>query len=115
MTIGAQEGEIAEVGSPVQVEPAPVDREAPRRWASITIAVAAAFLALFNADAVRGWFDELSPTALSEALRAPVTAWSDATAPLDGARRALRRGWQRAQAARFGAEQPGERGSDAAP
>lgn len=110
MTIGAEQGEIAEVGSPVHVVPDPVDTTSPWRWTSVSLATTAAFLALFNGNAVRGWFDELSPNAATELLRTPIASWSHATAPLDTPRRVMRHGWQAAQAARFGSERPGEQG-----
>ena len=89
MTVGAEQGEIAAVGSPVLVPHAAIDERHPRRWTSATIVVAAALLALFNAPAIGAWFDDLPPRGATEPLRAR---------------------WKAAQAARFDNERPGERG-----
>lgn len=114
MTTGAEQGEIAEVGTPVAVDPAPIDQDRPWRWATGVIAVATLFLALTNAHAVQGWFDERPPGSFSEPLRAPIRQWSALTARagLDAPRAALRRRWQAVEAMRFGGEQPGEAGAD---
>lgn len=113
MTTGAEQGEIVEVGSPVQVAPDPVDAVRPWRWMTTIIATATLFLAVFNAHAIAAWFDELPPSPYTEPLRAPIAAWAAATARLgfDAPRTAVRSRWQAAQAARFGSEQPGEDGS----
>ncbi|WP_242416691.1 hypothetical protein [Sphingomonas panni] len=113
MTTGAEQGEIVEVGSPVQVAPDPVDAVRPWRWMTTIIATATMFLALFNAHAIAAWFDELPPSPYTEPLRAPIAAWAGFTERLgfDAPRAAVRRRWEAAQAARFGAEQPGEDGS----
>ncbi len=114
MTTGAEQGEIAEVGTPVAVAPAAIDRDRPWRWATGVIAVATLFLALTNAHAVQGWFDERPPGSLTEPLRAPIRRWSALTARagLDAPRAVLRRRWQAVEAMRFGDERPGEAGSD---
>ena len=62
MTTGAEQGEIAEVGSPVLVAPDPVDGARPFAWMSTIIVTATLFLALFNAHAIAAWFDELPPS-----------------------------------------------------
>ena len=113
MTTGADQGEIAEVGSPVLVPADPVDTVAPWRWMTTVIASAGLFLALFNALAIAAWFDELPPSPHTEPLRAPIAAWAATTARwgLDTPRAAVRGRWEKAQAARFGSEQPGEDGS----
>lgn len=112
MTTGAEQGEIAEVGTPVAVDPDPVDRATPWRWTSVTILVAVLVLTLTNAHAIQGWFDERPPGSITEPLRAPIRGWGDLTARLglDAPRAALRRHWQAAEALRFGREQPGEAG-----
>ncbi|WP_157217007.1 hypothetical protein [Flavisphingomonas formosensis] len=117
MTTGAEKGEIAEVGSPVVIEGDPVAHRHPLRWASVTIGTAALLLALTNAQAIAGWFDELTPSATTERLREPVEGWSALTAAvgLDAPRTWLRGRWKAAQAARFGKEKPGEQGADDAP
>lgn len=113
MTTGAEQGEIAEVGSPVQVPVDPVDGVRPWRWMTGVIATATLFLALFNAHAISGWFDELPPSPFTEPLRRPIASWAALTAGLgfDTPRATVRRRWEAAQAARFGDEQPGEDGS----
>ena len=40
MTTGAEHGEIAEVGTPVAVDPDPVDTVRPWRWTTVAIATA---------------------------------------------------------------------------
>ncbi len=113
MTTGAQLGEIAEVGSPVQVPPDPVDAFRPWTWMTGVIATATLFLAVFNAHAIGGWFDELPPSPLTEPLRRPIAQWAATTARLglDAPRAAVRSRWEAAQAARFGGESPGENGA----
>ena len=114
MTTGAEHGEIAEVGTPVAVDPDPVDTVRPWRWTTVAIATAALFLALTNAHAIQGWFDERPPGSITEPLRGPIRAWSTLTAGLglDAPRAALRKQWQAAEAVRFGREQPGEAGAE---
>ena len=113
MTTGAEQGEIVEVGSPVQVAPDPIDGVRPWAWMTTIIATTTLFLALFNAHAIGGWFDELPPSPYTEPLRAPIAAWKATTARLgfDAPRAAVRRQWDAARAARFGSEQPGDDGS----
>jgi len=117
MTTGAEQGEIAEVGSPVRIEGDPVDHRHPLRWTSVLIGTATLLLALMNAQAISGWFDELPPNATVEQLRDPVAGWNGMTARvgLDRPRTWLRGRWKAAQAARFGKEQPGEQGAADAP
>lgn len=106
MTTSADEGSIAEVGSPIVVPADPVDEAAPWRWATRVIVAAAAVLALLNAHAVGAWFDELTPGPATEPLRAPVGYWTGTAEArgLDAPRAALRRGWERIRNARFGSE-----------
>lgn len=99
--------------TPVTVAPAPVDSVRPWRWTTGTIAAAALFLAVFNAHAIGGWFDELTPGPLTAPLGRPVAGWTAATAGLDRPRRWLRAQWLAAQARRFGHEQPGQQGAAA--
>ncbi|MGN5374530.1 hypothetical protein [Sphingomonas hankookensis] len=112
MTTGAEQGEIAEVGSPVLVPADPVDTVAPWRWMTMVIAVATLFLGVFNAHAIAAWFDELPPSRHTEPLRAPIATWAVTTARLglDAPRAVVRTQWEKAQAARFGTERPGEDG-----
>ncbi len=115
MTTGAEQGEIAEVGSPVTVPADPaVDGMRPWRWTTGAIVTATALLALGNAEAMTGWLDERTPTAATERLRAPVEGWRNATTTLhlDAVRAAMHRWWDAARAARFGDERPGEPGAD---
>lgn len=113
MTTGAEQGEIAEVGSPVLVPADPVDAVRPWRWMTGTIATATLFLGVFNAHAIGAWFDELPPSPVTEPLRAPIASWVALTTRLgfDAPRTAVRKRWEAEQAARFGTEQPGEDGS----
>ena len=113
MTTGRERGEIAEVGGPTLLAPAPVDARAPARWTGVSIAVATACLALCNAQSIGGWLDEMPPGPVNAPLRAPVAAWVAWTHPLDAPRAGLRRWWHRARAARFGKEQPGQQGAAA--
>lgn len=114
MTTGAEHGEIAEVGTPVAVDPDPVDTAQPWRWTTVAIASAVLFLALTNAHAIQGWFDERPPGSITEPLRGPIRTWSTLTAGLglDTPRATLRRRWQAAEAVRFGSERPGEAGAE---
>ncbi|WP_174292596.1 hypothetical protein [Sphingomonas bacterium] len=113
MTTSADQGSIADVGSPVLIAADPVDDDAAWRWTSVTIAVATVLLVLLNADAVSGWFDDLTPNTVVEQAHAPVAGWADATrrGGLDAPRATLHAAWQKVRAARFGSEQPGERGA----
>ncbi|KQM12917.1 hypothetical protein ASE73_13090 [Sphingomonas sp. Leaf24] len=113
MTTGAEQGEIAEVGSPVLVPADPIDTVRPWRWMTGVIATATLLLSVFNAHAIGAWFDELPPSPLTEPLRAPIASWVALTGKLgfDAPRAAVRRRWGAAQAARFGDEQSGEDGS----
>ena len=115
MTTGAEQGEIAEVGSPVMIPPDPgVDDRRPWRWTTSAILVATALLALGNAGAMTGWLDERTPTATTERLRAPLEGWQHATTALhlDAIRPAMHRWWEAARGARFGDERPGEPGAN---
>lgn len=113
MTISRDQGVLAAIGSPVLLPPDAVDAARPWRWTTVAIAVAVAVLIAFNAHAAQAWFDELTPGPASEPLRAPIAALTRATAPFDGARARLAGLWDRARAARFGHEQPGEQGATA--
>ncbi len=116
MTTGAEQGEIAEVGTPVSVPADPVDTHAPWRWTTIVLAVASVLLALTNAPAIVEWLDERPPSVATERLRPAIEGWRALTrsAGLEAPRDTLRGWWKAAQAARFGDEHPGEQGSDAA-
>lgn len=110
MTLSAEHGSMAEVGSPVDLPPDPIDRRQALGWASGVVATASLLLLVLNAHAIGAWFDELTPTPLTARLQGPV-AWltgTTARAGLDGPRAALHGRWEKVRAARFGAEQPGE-------
>ena len=97
--------------SPVDLPDDAPGEGAPLRWTSTIVAVAAAFLFLFNAGAVRGWASDLPPDRY-----APVIAAADAWHGLTGRLgltwpvETMRGWWQAAQAAGSGegAEQEGE-------
>ncbi|WP_010544089.1 hypothetical protein [Sphingomonas elodea] len=117
MTLGAERGEIAEIGSPVVLPPAAVDRRRPWRWTTTSIVVAALLLALVQGPAMADWADDLPPGPVAAALQPHAHAWADLTtrAHLDAPAAWLRQHWKAAQGARFGAEEPGEAGATAAP
>lgn len=113
MTKSADQGSIADVGSPVLIAPDPVDAVRPWRWTTGVIATATALLLVLNGHSAGDWFDELTPGAITEPLRAPIGGWTGTTARagLDAPRARLHALWGRARALRFGSEQPGERGA----
>lgn len=112
MTVSAEQGSIADVGSPVLIAPDAVDARGALGWVSEVIVVATALLLLLNAHAMQGWFDELTPGPTIEPLRKPIAAWQGATARagLDTPRARLHGWWDRTRALRFGHEQPGQQG-----
>jgi hypothetical protein len=113
MTRSAEQGSIADVGSPVLVSPDPVDAAAPWRWTTGVIASAALLLAVLNAHAIGAWFDDLVPGPATEPLRAPIGRWTAVTQAhgLDTLRTVLRSGWENVRDARFANEQPGQQGA----
>ena len=113
MTTSADQGAIAEVGSPVLIAPAPVDALSPWRWMTGVIAAATLVLLVFNARTIDDWAGELAPNRLTALLRGPTAAWAAATDRLDAPRARLHATWTRVRAARFGKEQPGEQGAAA--
>lgn len=117
MTVGAEQGEIAEIGSPVALPPAPIDRRRPWRWTTTSLAVATLLLALGDGPAMTGWANDLPPGPVAAALREPLAAWADGTARwhLDAPGTWLRQQWLQARKARFGSETPGEAGAADAP
>lgn len=50
------------------------------RWTATVVVLATSLLALLNAQALRGWAEELPPGPTSVKLVAAATAWEDATA-----------------------------------
>lgn len=117
MTIGAERGEIAEIGSPVVLPPVAIDRRRPWTWTTTSLVVAAVLLALSEGPAMADWVDDLPPGPVAAALQPPVHAWATLTtrAHLDAPAAWLRQRWKAAQGARFGTEEPGEAGAAAAP
>ena len=116
MTTSADQGAIAEVGSPVLVTPAPVDAERPWAWMTQVIAVATGLLLVLNARTIDDWAVELAPNRLTVLLRAPTAGWAEAATRtgIDAPRAKLHATWTRVRAARFAKEQPGEQGAAAA-
>lgn len=115
MTKSAEQGSIAEVGSPVLIAPAAIDGVRPWRWMTGVIAVASAVLLLGNAPTGDDWLGEFPPNRLTQTLRGPVAGWTAATRrlALDRPHAALHAGWKRVRGLRFGSEQPGEKGAAA--
>lgn len=113
MTIGAERGEIAEIGSPVNLVPAQVDRRAPWRWTTASMVVAALLLALGNGTGLSEWADDLPPGPVAAALQEPLHAWAAFTVRWhqDRPARWLRSQWMQARKARFGNEQPDAAGA----
>ena len=113
MTTSADQGSLADVGSPVLLQTDPVDTVRPWRWMTVTIATATAVLLFANAHAMSEWFDERTPNALTDAFRPTVTGWTERTAGagLDRPRARLHGMWRKVRAARFGKEEPGQRGA----
>ena len=89
--------------SPVDLkEPAePLPR--PLAWTFTVIATAGLFLALFNAEAIRGWAYELKPSPTTERVVDASEAWFavPATVGLDKPVAIMRGWWKDLQAARF--------------
>ena len=116
MMTSAEQGVIAEVGSPVLVTPATVDVERPWAWMTTVIAMATLVLLVLNARTIDDWAVELVPNRLTVLLRVPTAGWADAATHtgLDAPRARLHATWSRVRAVRFGKEQPGEQGAAAA-
>ena len=81
----------------------------PLRWATTIIAVASAFLLLFNAGALRSWAGDLEPGPVTEPVIAAADAWHGFTERLGLTRpvETMRGWWQEVKAGRFAA-QPNE-------
>ena len=99
--------------SPVDLpEPdAPLPR--PLAWTATVIATAGLFLALFNAEAIRGWAYELKPTPTAQRLIGGAEAWFEVTAAagLERPVATMRGWWKEVQAVRFEGQE--EAGPDA--
>lgn len=76
------------------------------RWTATVIAVATGLLALFNAQALTGWAEELPPGPSSVKLVAAATAWEDATAGLGMPRARLHKAWKQAERAAWSPRMP---------
>ena len=115
MTTSADQGAIAEVGSPVLIAPDPVDVVQAWRWQTGAIALATAVLVVFNAHSLGDWATELAPNRLTQLLRGPASGWAARAqaSGLDAPRARLHATWGSVRAARFGSEQPGEQGAAA--
>jgi hypothetical protein len=99
--------------SPVDLPEPDQPLQRPLAWTFTVIATAGLFLALFNAEAIRGWSYELKPTPTSQQVVGAAETWFDVTAAagLEKPVATMRGWWKDVQAARFGG-QDGE-GSDA--
>lgn len=75
----------------------------PLRWTVTVMATAGLFLALFNAEAIRGWAYAMEPTPVTEPVMVRAEQWYDATATvgLQHPASIMRGWWKAAQAARF--------------
>ena len=79
------------------------------RWASIAIAVAAAFLLPFNAATIDEWANDLPPGPAAERLTAVTGAWAgiNERIGLSAPRAALHALWKRGEALSFSGGQGG--------
>lgn len=97
--------------SPVDLPPMEDEGGNSLLWASIAIAVAAAFLLVFNASALRGWAFELEPGPQSEQVVQLAGGWYDFTERLylDRPVAAMSGWWEGIKAIEFGSDDdPGE-------
>lgn len=103
--------------SPVDLPEPEMPLPNPLRWTVTVIAVAGLFLALFNAEAIRGWAYALKPTPTTEPVVVHAEQWYDLTASagLQHPVETMRGWWKAAQAARFPGQDaaPTETGSEA--
>lgn len=92
-----------DMASPVDLPGSQLIGGSPLGWTTLTIAVAALFLALTNAVSINSWAAELEPSPTSARIVAASEWWlatSDALG-LGGTRAAMHRVWKGWQAARF--------------
>ena len=100
---------LAHTSSPVDLpepaEPLPHDG---LKWASTIIAIATAFLLVFNAHTLRGWAYELHPTETSAKIVSVTETWYDATARLGLNRpvESLHKAWRSVMNLRFAGQEP---------
>jgi hypothetical protein len=100
---------LTHTSSPVDLpEPAVPLPHDGLKWASTVIAVAAAFLLVFNAHALRGWAYELVPDETSAKIVVASEAWYDLTAKagLNRPVEALHRWWRGNMNLRFPWQEP---------
>ena len=73
-------------------------------WTSAVIGMTTAVLLLFNAESLRSWADEMTPTETSLAIRQAADGWADTMQGLgfSGPRDAVHGLWKAAQGANFG-------------
>lgn len=99
---------LASTESPVDLPDPSQELPAPLRWTTEVIVAATLVLALFNANAIRGWAYQLDSNDFTARVVAAAEGWHDATDAL-GLNRpvaATRAGWQSVKERRFG--QPAE-------
>jgi hypothetical protein len=89
--------------SPVDLPGDPAEDGHALRWASIAIAVAAAFLLLTNAVTIDEWANDLPPSAAAARLTEATAPWASVTerAGLATPRAAVHRLWKRGEALSF--------------
>lgn len=71
------------------------------RWTTTVIAVTAGLLALFNAQALTGWAEELTPGPTSVKLVAAATMWEDTTGSLGLPHARLHKAWKQVERAEW--------------
>ena len=89
--------------SPLDLPPAAGPQRRPLGWTAVVLAVATAFLLLFNARALNGWAAEQPPSPLMLSVTDATEGWLAATERMElvAPRDALHALWKRAQALRF--------------
>jgi hypothetical protein len=95
---------LAQTLSPVDLPEPAAPLPHPLRWTSEVIAVAALFLLLFNAHALRGWSYQLPPNDDTARVVTLAEGWYDLVgkAGLNRPVEAMHARWQAARDARFG-------------
>jgi hypothetical protein len=71
------------------------------RWTATVIVVTAGLLALFNAQALAGWAEDLPPGPTSLKLVAATTAWEDTTGSLGLPHAKLHKAWKQVERAEW--------------
>jgi hypothetical protein len=89
--------------SPVDLPEPDAPLERPLTWTVTVIATAGLFLALFNAEAIRGWAYDMKPTPITERLVDTSETWFEVPAALglDRPVTVMRGWWKDLQSARF--------------